>query len=301
MAIFISSNNNKPNSDESKKVEVVSQHHDSNNKSTESKNMSESMNMGGIPFSIPFPGTEHKSHGGMWDNPFMYLLFLWIFNGNNGFGWNRNGMGPVGAGMAETQAINSVQIDDIRTKLAETAAEVACGNKSVDGLACSLQGLGIQVGNVKDAVLQGINSIDKSLSSGNMQLAQQIADCCCGVKSALASGFCGVEKEILRQGNAIEAGFAQVGFGQANVVNALSNGFSNIGFQNERNTNQIVQAIQNESSSTRQLMAQYHNEDIVAQKDAQIAKLYAKNEELARAAQSAYIVSQLKTTTSPTT
>ena len=293
MAIFISSNNNKPNSDEAKKVEVVSQHHDSNNKSTESKNMSD-INMGNIPFTIPFPGTEHKSHGGMWDNPFMYLLFLWIFNGNNGFGWNRNGMGPVGAGMAETQAINSVQIDDIRTKLAETAAEVACGNKSVDGLACSLQGLGIQVGNVKDAVLQGINSIDKSLSSGNMQLAQQIADCCCGVKSALASGFCGVEKEILRQGNAIEAGFAQVGFGQANVVNALTAGFSNIGFQNEKNTNQIVQAIQSESCNTRQLMAQYHNEDVLAQKQSQIDALKAQIFNLSQDSQTNAIISALK-------
>ena len=288
MAIFVNSSMNGNGG----KEEITSEEsHSSTNNTKSDKTMSDTVN--GIPFSIPYPGLNCNKDHDFLNNPFMYLLFLWIF-GQNGFGFGNRGFGP-GAGMVETQALNSVQIDDIRSKVAEISAQVACGNKDLSGLECVLNGLGLQVGNVKDAVLSSLNSIDKSLAQGNMALAQQICQCCCTTKEAISN----VDKTILQAQNAMTQGFATVGFGQSNIINALNQGFAQIGYQGEKNTNSIVQAIQTEACNTRQLMSQYHNEDIVSQKNIEIGALTAKVHDLSQSAQTATLLAAInaKTTT----
>lgn len=332
MAIFT---NSKPSGDDNKKSGMTPEHHDSSNQNSKESNNNMSDMTNSIPFSIPvgMPGCwNHEKSSDAWSqNPFIYLLFLWMFgNGGFGNGWNRNGVGPANgielASGAQGLA-NSESISDLRAKLAETYAAVQCGNKDLSGLECALNGLGMSVSDLKTVTLQGIASIDKEIATGNMNLIQQLMTCCCEQKTAMASGFCSVEKEILRQSNAIEAGFA-------NTVNTISNAAANLGFQSERNTSAINSNVTQNFCNTNQILAkgfsdlgylaekntsallaevvnqgnlnraqalELHNVDIVAQKDAQIAKLTAKNEVLARDAQTAYLISQLKPVSTSTT
>lgn len=280
---------------------MIISNENTNNNTKDTRNM-ETNN---IPFSIPFPGTENKSNDWM-NNPFIYLVLLWLF-GSNGFGgFNRGyGLGPVGAGTIETQALSATQIDDIRSKVAEISAQVACGAKDLSGLECAMNGLGIQVGSVKDSVLGVLNSIDKEIASGNLNLVKQICDCCCSIKSEMSAGFCGIEKEVLRQTNAIQQGLSTLGFQHEKALNQVNNsittGFANLGFQSERNTNQIVQAIQAEACTTRGLMAQYHNEDIVNQKNLQISALQDRVDQLSQSAQTAVLLNAINSKTTTTT
>ena len=288
MAIFVNSSMNGNGG----KEEITSEESHSSTNNTKSDNtMSDTVN--GIPFSIPYPGFgDCKNSDYDMNNPIYWLIILFLFGGR-GFGFGNNGLGMAPG--VETQAINSVQIDDIRSKVAEISAQVACGNKDLSGLECALNGLGLQVGSVKDAVLSSLNSIDKSLAQGNMALAQQICQCCCSTKEAISN----VDKTILQAQNAMTQGFATVGFGQSNIINALNQGFAQIGYQGEKNTNSIVQAIQTEACNTRQLMSQYHNEDIVSQKNIEIGALTAKVHDLSQSAQTATLLAAInaKTTT----
>ena len=335
MAIFLSSNNNKPNSDGIKKVEEVSQHHDSNNKSTESKNMNEALNS--IPFSIPVGmGNCRHDSSDVWNNPFMYIILLALL-GPQGFGgFGRNGFGGVGMTPAGAEIAGSLgaNIDAARTKIAEVAGMVESGKCDLSEIQNTLGSLGIRVDSVKDTVIGALAALDKTVMQGNFDIASKICDCCCKTGERI----CNVEKEILRGTadvnqnlaglgfavernagqlqNSMTQGMASLGYNQERIGNAVTNavntgfcqtnqllskGFSDIGYLSEKNTSAILAEIVNQGNLSRSQALELHNIDIVAQKDAEIAKLVAKNEEAQRNAQTAYIISQLKTTTTPTT
>lgn len=299
MAILMSNSNN------SNKSETGNSSNSSHTNTTkEGTNMSENMS---IPVSYPI-GMGCYNHNNDWaQNPFMYLIFLALF-GQNGFGFGNRGMTPAGAEIAGN--INS-SVDDARSKIAEVKGIVESGKCDLAGIENILGTLGLRVDSVKDTVLGALNSLDKSVMNGNYNLASKICECCCSTKQAISdaayatsSKICDVEKEILRQGAAVTQGFATLGFAEEKntgvIVNAITSAASSLGFNQERNTNQIVQAIQTENSATRQLMTQFHNEDLLLQKQTVIDDLTRRNEALSRDSQTAYLISQLKTTTTTT-
>ena len=346
MAIFLSSNNNKPNSDGIKKVEEVSQHHDSNNKSTESKNMNEALNS--IPFSIPVGmGNCRHDSSDVWNNPFMYIILLALL-GPQGFGgFGRNGFGGVGMTPAGAEIAGSLgaNIDAARAKIAEVAGMVESGKCDLKGIESALGNLGLRAENTKDLLINVLGRLSDEVSRGNADLASKICECCCTTKSMIQDStykigdrICGVEKEILRGTsdvnqnlaglgfavernagqlqNSMTQGMASLGYNQERIGNAVTNavntgfcqtnqllskGFSDIGYLSEKNTSAILAEIVNQGNLSRSQALELHNIDIVAQKDAEIAKLVAKNEEAQRNAQTAYIISQLKTTSSSST
>lgn len=307
MAILVSSQNgtNKSGTEDSAHT---SSHTNNNNTKEGIKNMSDMNNT--IPFSIPVGMGNCWGHdkSDVWNNPFMYIILLALF-GQNGFGGFGGrgfpGMTPAGAEIAGN--INS-SVDDARSKIAEVKGIVEAGKCDLTGIESTLGQLGLRVDSVKDTVLGALNSLDKTVMQGNFDIASKICDCCCSTKQAIAnaayetnSKICSVEKEILRQTADISQGLANLGFlverNNGQVVNAITSAQAQIGFNQERNTAQIVQAITSEGSATRQLMTQFHNEDLLLQKQTVIDDLTRRNEGLARDAQTAYLLSQLKPTT----
>lgn len=301
MAILVNSNGS------DKGIETnTSSGHMQKEQHKESKNMSENMS---IPVSYPIGMGCYNNNNDWAQNPFMYLIFLALF-GQNGFGFGNRGAGMTPAGAEIAGNINS-SVDDARSKIAEVKGMVEAGKCDLAGIENILGTLGLRVDSVKDTVLGALNSLDKSVMNGNYNLASKICECCCSTKQAISdaayatsSKICDVEKEILRQGAAVAQGFATLGFAEEKntgvIVNAITNTASSLGFNQERNTNQIVQAIQTENSATRQLMTQFHNEDLLLQKQTVIDDLTRRNEALSRDSQTAYLISQLKTTTTTT-
>lgn len=76
-----------------------------------------------MPVSSVDSGRSNDNYGN-WNNPFVYLVWMWAFSmfGGNGLWGNRNGVGTV-----ETQAITASQVDDIRAQVAAIRQGIECG------------------------------------------------------------------------------------------------------------------------------------------------------------------------------
>ena len=230
----------------------------------------------------------------VWNNPFMYLIWLAIFRQGGFFG---NGTDPNVAG----QTLNSAQVDAIRDTVAQIHSDVTCGNANgmrlLDQIAAEARALGVAVtdinGNIcdtKTAILGALTNIAFQSSQETASVVAAVKDCCCATQSRLDSLGCGIEKQILNQTNSIQAGFTTLG-----------NGISNLGFQLAQQDCGIKQLIAAEGSQTRQLMRDLHTEDIITQKNTQIESLQGQIFKYSQAAQTAEIINALKTTTTPTT
>lgn len=238
-------------------------------------------------------GTNDGFGNNVWNNPFMYLIWLAIFRQGGFFG---NG-DPNVAG----QTLNSAQVDAIRDTVAQIHSDVTCGNANgmrlLDQIAAEARALGVAVtdinGNIcdtKTAILGALTNIAFQSSQETASVVAAVKDCCCATQSRLDSLGCGIEKQILNQTNSIQAG-----------LTTLGNGISNLGFQLAQQDCGIKQLIAAEGSQTRQLMRDLHTEDIITQKNTQIENLQGQIFKYSQAAQTAEIINALKTTTTPTT
>ena len=118
---------------------------------------------------------------------------------------------------------------------------------------------------------------------GDCNVIQAIKDCCCTTqKSILEMGY---QNQIqnLQQTNTLQQGMNYIATG-------MERGFSNLGFQGQQQTCQIVQAINAASQRQIDVMNAHWTEDL---RD----KLFAASQR----EQTASIVAQLKSTTTPTT
>lgn len=80
-----------------------------------------------MPVSSVDSGRSNDNYGN-WNNPFVYLVWMWAFSmfGGNGLWGNRNGAGAV-----ETQAITASQVDDIRAQVAAIRQGIECGDANI--------------------------------------------------------------------------------------------------------------------------------------------------------------------------
>lgn len=240
------------------------------------------------------PGCNNNGDNTMWNNPFMYLIWLAIFRQNGLFG---NGYGdPSVAG----QTLNSAQVDSIRDTVAQIHSDVSCGNANgmriLDQIAADARALGVAITNVdgsicdaKTAVLGALTQMQFQSSQETASVISAIKDCCCATQSKLDSLGCGIEKQILSQTNTIQSG-----------LNTVTNGISSLGYQLAQQDCGIRQLISAEGNATRQLMRDLHTEDIITQKNTQIENLQGQIFKYSQAAQTAEIINALKTKTTTT-
>ena len=207
------------------------------------------------------------------NNPFLYLILLAMFGGN-GFGWGGN------RGTMQTE-----QFDSLRNQIADNqnnqlATNLGCSVNSLQQAVCSvkaaIEGLSGKIGFSAERVINAVNM-------GDCNVIQAIKDCCCTTqKSILEMGY---QNQIqnLQQTNTLQQGMNYIATG-------MERGFSNLGFQGQQQTCQIVQAINAASQRQIDVMNAHWTEDL---RD----KLFAASQR----EQTASIVAQLKSTTTPTT
>ena len=122
---------------------------------------------------------------------FMFLLFPWLFNGNGMFGGFGNAGNIAGTGYLANQLNNDVGRDlliqaingraDALTSLAELLhTDVATVQNGVNSIQSAVQSVGSQVG------LTGAQVIN-SIQNGNASLSQQLCQCCCDNRLAIAN------------------------------------------------------------------------------------------------------------------
>ena len=122
-------------------------------------------------------GGSFGSNEGSW---FIWLLFILCFCGwgGNGFGFGNNGRGGL-ANEINNDYGRGLLMDAIggnRNALSNLATQLNCTEgqiqNAISALTSQVQNVGNQVG------MSGMQTIN-ALQQGNMQIAQQIANCCC--------------------------------------------------------------------------------------------------------------------------
>lgn len=167
---------------------------------------------------LPFNGSNDTATAMamMNNNPWMYLVMLALFGGG-GFGYGNRGAGINGVLDVETQSkLNSLstQINDNNNN--QWAREAIQGNTfAISQLA---QNLGVDynalqgaIGGVQMAISQlgaqngmGFAGVTNAINLGNLNLVQQLKDCCCNIKTQiLEQGYQG-RIETINQTNDLQ-------------------------------------------------------------------------------------------------
>ena len=154
-----------------------------------------------------------QGNGGMnsmWNNPFMYLIWLAWFNGGNGFGFGGNRAG-VAAG--DVQAANNAAA-------IQNLSDMIQDNHNSD---LTMQAIGGNTAAISQLAGMLNVSTDKIAAAINV-MSSQMQQNCCDIKSAILSqGYqnqlstCQQTNTILQQSQAI--------------TNTIQNGFTSIGHQ----------------------------------------------------------------------
>lgn len=158
---------------------------------------------------------------------FMWVIFLFFLMGWGGNGWG--GFGNNGRGGLANEINNdngrALLMDAIggnRNALSNLATQLNCTEgqiqNAISALTSQVQSVGNQVG------MSGMQTIN-ALQQGNMQIAQQIANCCCENRLAICQ-----QTGTLQ--NAIN-----------NVATGQERGFSNVAYETQRQTCDLHNAI----------------------------------------------------------
>lgn len=178
----------------------------------------------------------NKGNGGFGEGGwFMWVIFLFFLMGWGGNGWG--GFGNNGRGGIANEINNdygrSLLMDAIggnRNAISNLATQLNCTEGQIQG---AISALTAQVGNVGNQVGMSGQQVINALQQGNMQLASQLAQCCCDNKMAIAQQTTALQNNI----NAI--------------LNEQEKGFANVAYETQRQTCDIQGAIKN---STQQIL-----------------------------------------------
>lgn len=187
-----------------------------------------------------------------WNNPFFYLIFIWLFAmfGGNGFGF-----GGFGGGYGAAQTISN---DFLYSNLNAGQEAIRAGQLATqNGIASLGFDLTNQMNAIGQTIGQGLCSTTYELSSkidssrydqalSAQELSRQISDCCCSTNrniDALANqasmDTCAIKEAIFRDGEATRALI------NANTMQELRDKLSaaEMALSNSAQTSAIEQAI----------------------------------------------------------
>lgn len=145
---------------------------------------------------------------------FIWVIFLFFLMGWGGNGWG--GFGGNGRGGIANEINNdygrSLLMDAIggnRNALSNLATQLNCTEgqiqNAISALTSQVQSVGNQVG------MSGMQTIN-ALQQGNMQIAQQIANCCCENRLAICQQTGTLQNAINNVATGQERGFANVAY-----------------------------------------------------------------------------------------
>lgn len=176
---------------------------------------------------------------------FMWILFPWLFN-NNGFG-NNNGL--AGTGFLSNQLNNDTgrelllqAINGRADSLSQLAnilnTSITSVQNGVNTIQSAIQTVSSQVG------LTGAQVIN-SIQNGNASLSQQLCNCCCENRLAIANQTNDLQSQAASNHAALQLQNAQT---QASNQLSVCQQTNLLSTQNERNTNSILNAISGQNT-----------------------------------------------------
>ena len=175
---------------------------------------------------------------------FIWLLFILCFCGwgGNGFGFGGRGNGAGLANEINNDYGRSLLMDAIggnRNALSNLATQLNCTEgqiqQAISALTVQVQNVGNQVG------MSGMQTIN-ALQQGNMQIASQLADCCCRVNNNITAMDGNVKLAMCQQTGTLQNAINNVAVGQ-------ERGFSNVAYETQRQTCDLHNAIKDSTQT----------------------------------------------------
>ena len=198
---------------------------------------------------------------GMWNNPFMYLVWMWMMRWMNNGEWGNNGDNCYKSLEASTQRqIQTLQesLSDNHTTdllmaaiqgngnaIQEAATRIGCDfnalNSAIQGISSSIGALGSQLGFSSERIINAVNQ-------GDCGVIQALKDCCCETqKSLLAQSYenriaisdatAKVKDTVNYVGLQVEKGFSDASYQTQSQTCALQGTIRDTG---TANTNAII-------------------------------------------------------------
>ena len=181
--------------------------------------------------------------GGM----FIWVIFLFFL-----MGWGGNGYGGFGRGNGGALAneINndygrSLLMDAIggnRNAISNLTTQLNCTEGQIQN---AISNLTSQVQGVGNSVNMNGMQVINAIQSGNMQIASQLADCCCKVNNNITAMDGNIKLAMCQQTGALTNAINSVATGQ-------ERGFSSVAYETQRQTCDLQNAIKD---STAQIQA----------------------------------------------
>ena len=176
--------------------------------------------------TVPNGGSDTATAMAMMNNnPWMYLVMLALFGGGN-FGWgNRGGAGVAANGVLDMETQNKLnslqsQINDNNNNQWAREAITGVGSRADFAISQLSQNLGVGVAELRNAIGavnagiaqlgaqngMGFAGVTNAINLGNLNLIQQLKDCCCTTqKQILEQGYQG-RIETINQTNDLLTG-----------------------------------------------------------------------------------------------
>lgn len=184
-----------------------------------------------------------QNNGGFGGNGnWIWILFLWLIWGGN---WgNNNGLGGNGTGFLANQMSNDAGRDlllqaingraDAASQLAQiTNASVSAVQAALTTIQSSIQNVGQQVG------MSGLQ-VQNAIQSGNASISQQLCQCCCENRLAIANQTNAIQANLASNQAALQLQTSQQA--AANQL-AVAQQTNTLASQNTANTQKIVDGI----------------------------------------------------------
>lgn len=169
---------------------------------------------------------------------FMWVIFLFFL-----MGWGGNGFGGFGRGNGAGLAneINndygrSLLMDAIggnRNAISNLATQLNCTEGQIQN---AISNLTSQVQGVGNAVNMNGMQVINAIQSGNMQIASQLADCCCRVNNNITAMDGNVKLAMCQQTGTLNNAINNVATGQ-------ERGFASVAYETQRQSCDIINAI----------------------------------------------------------
>lgn len=206
-------------------------------------------------------------NGGLNGGNGIWVLFLLIL-----FGWRGNGFGNnnyEGTGFLSNQINNTAgrdllmqAINNNGTNLSALASTLNCDVNAIKTAINTLQNSICQVGN---NLGMSIADVKNSITMGNMNIAQQIAQCCCDNKLLVQGmGYEGQLRDQVNTNNIINT----IG----HVNDSVNHGFSRVSYETSQQTCSIQNGLRDQTQTILNKLDALED----SRKDREIAELTAK-------------------------
>lgn len=220
--------------------------------------------------------------GGMWNNPFMYLVWMYIMR------WMNNGYGDQGGDPAVQRQLQTLQdqmqdnhnsdlimqaIKGNGQALQDAATRMGCNinalQSAIQSVQSSIASVGSQVGFSSERIINAVNS-------GDSNIIQALNNCCCSTqKEILKMGY---ENQINNQNQTYQLTSQLNG-----VNNVIQNGFRDTNYATQQQTCSLQNTIKDTTTiNTNAILAKLDALSTTALQD-KIQALREKNNEQATA------------------